>query len=65
MKIIFCETANASIELSNRELVLLSNAINESFGAIESWEYHTKMGVKEGEARVLLKEIGQLLKQMK
>ena len=46
------------IELSNRELLILNNALNEICNGIGTPEFETRIGATEAEASELLKAIG-------
>jgi hypothetical protein len=53
------------LRLTNEELVLLNNALNEVCNgiAIEEWEFQTRLGASLNEARDLLQRFHALLKQ--
>jgi hypothetical protein len=56
---------SASISLTEAELILLSNSLNEVLNGIEITEFQTRLGVSREAARDLLNQIGSLLDKMK
>jgi hypothetical protein len=54
----------AQASLTHRDLRVLAQALNEVLNgpeAIEDWEFHTRMGVKRDEAKLLLNKVRQSL----
>lgn len=51
------------LELSKDELGVLSNALNEVCNGIEVWEFDTRMGIKIGDARIVLKSLTSIYKR--
>jgi hypothetical protein len=57
-----------TIALSNEDLLLIQNALNEILNgpeAIEDWEFETRVGFKRAEATLLLEKIGSAIDQPK
>jgi len=60
-----CQTT-ASIQLSNDELALLNNALNEICHGIDlAGEFSTRIGCEKQEAEQLLQQIHRLMEDMK
>lgn len=58
------DSAQIRLHLTDSELMLLSNALNEVCNgseAIPDWEFHTRMGVDRTEALRLLARVHDLL----
>jgi len=56
--------ANASLALSDDDLLLLNNALNEVLngpGAIDEWEFQLRLGVGRKHAVDLLARLGRVL----
>jgi hypothetical protein len=51
-----------TLEVSQDELGILSNALNETLECIEEWEYQTRMGVSSETVLALLKELSRAYK---
>ncbi len=49
------------LTLTNREAIILVNAINESLEALEDWEYSSRVGASRAEAERLRAKISKLL----
>lgn len=54
------KVGNITIELSSDELVIIKNALNESFEAIEPCEFSTRMGAEIDEVENLLVELSRI-----
>lgn len=50
-----------AVELSEHELVLLMNAINEALNAVDEWEFETRLGARPAEAKELHRKLRSLL----
>jgi hypothetical protein len=50
-----------TVEVSEAELTLLNNALNEVCNGIDVPEFETRLGATEAEAQSLLKRINSLL----
>ncbi len=61
MRIIAMQTNEAMVVLSERELVMINNALNEVRGMFDSDEMQIRMGVQPSEVGALLEAINQLL----
>lgn len=55
----------ATVRLTRKELIILSNAINETREAVEEWEFSTRVGARLAEAEELLERLSALLASMK
>jgi hypothetical protein len=51
------------IEASRDELVTLSNCVNETLEAIESWEFPIRVGASPEEGRRIMRLIQEALRQ--
>ena len=59
---------STTVQLTKKELMTLTNALNEVINgpeAIEAWEFSTRMGVEPSEAEQLLVKISALLTPIK
>jgi hypothetical protein len=45
------------LSLTRQELLLLTGAVNEAIEAVEDWEFSTRLGAEEGEARELRSDL--------
>ncbi len=65
MELLGTDQKGTQLRLTNEELVLLNNALNEVCNgiAIEEWEFQTRLGASLNEARDLLQRFHALLKQ--
>lgn len=61
MKLLKRDGTAYTVELSEAELMLLNNALNEVCNGIEVAEFHSRLGATENEAQALLKRINSLL----
>ena len=61
MKIIEVQRGNATVQLSEIELLILNNALNEVCNASEVPEFATRLGATIVEVRNFLKEVNGLL----
>ena len=50
-----------SVQLSEHELVLLANALNEAREAVDDWEFHTRLGANAKEADDLRLKLENIL----
>lgn len=64
MKSIDLKDRSVVIELSDRELILINNALNEVCNGIDVPEFETRLGGTTEEASRLLREIGKELKKL-
>lgn len=64
MKIINTNAKEATISISNAELLILNNALNEICNGIDIFEFETRIGTNRENATDILKKIGSLLDQM-
>ena len=64
MKSIDLKNRSVVIELSDRELILINNALNEVCNGIDVPEFGTRLGGTTEEANQLLREIGKELKKL-
>jgi len=64
MVVIQVEGDGVTIRISKSELVILSNALNETREAIEDWEFETRVGASTVEAEGLRAELNAVLSQM-
>ena len=51
------------LELSQDELGVLSNALNEVCNGIEVWEFDTRMGINIENARIILESLTSIYKK--
>ena len=51
------------VTITRDEVSLVNNAINEALGAVEEWEFQTRVGVTTAEARALRSTFGALLRE--
>jgi hypothetical protein len=54
-----------SLSFTREELAFLSNAIGESFEAVEDWEYQTRVGGTKEELEAIRARISALYQQAK
>jgi hypothetical protein len=64
MKSIELKDRSVVIELSDRELILINNALNEVCNGIDVPEFETRLGGTTEEASQLHREIGKELKKL-
>jgi hypothetical protein len=64
MRIVVIEAGAATVRLTNAELVIVNNALNEVCNGIDVQEFSTRLGAKISEVRALLKEVNSLLARM-
>jgi hypothetical protein len=57
--------ADALVKLSRQELAFISNAITESFLAIEEWEYGTLLALDMTEAESLRTQVNNVLDRLR
>ena len=57
MKILKVERGCATVQLSESDLIIIVNAINETQEAIEEWEFSTRVGANISDAETLRKKI--------
>lgn len=55
---------SAVVEVDYKELVALSNALNETFNALEAWEFPIRMGVELDATKKLHQEIMLLIDEI-
>ncbi len=55
----------ATVRLSEKELILLVSAINETQEAVEEWEFSSRVGAEPAEAEDLHLKLRALLDSMK
>ena len=63
MKLISKINDQLTIEMSKDELSFLSNAINETLEAVDEFEFQTRTGGTSEEAKHLMTELGEILRQ--
>jgi hypothetical protein len=56
---------DALVKLSRQELAFISNAITESFLAIEEWEYGTLLALDMTEAEGLRTQVNEVLDRLR
>ena len=49
-----------TLSVNEDELVAIINALNETLGLIEDWEYQTRMGVSKEEVTAMLDQFREL-----
>ncbi len=54
------EPNNTLIRFSNKELLILNNALNEVCNALDRVEFSTRMGAELQDVRDLLRQIGEV-----
>jgi hypothetical protein len=66
MELIASNGQHSTIRLSNSELMLINNALNEVANGIDiaDTEFHTRLGASRLEARQLLTMVGECLSEM-
>jgi hypothetical protein len=65
MEMIHLERDSATVRLTETDLVILANAINETQNAIEAWEFPIRVGADLAEAEALRQRLSSLLASMK
>ncbi len=65
MEMIHLEHDSATVRLTESDLVILANAINETQNAIEAWEFPIRVGGDLAEAEALRQRLSSLLASMK
>ena len=58
------EGGAAPVNLSEKELVILNNALNEVLNGIEVFEFSTRLGCEPDEALTLMNRIGAVLERL-
>ena len=61
MHLIQSTVEGAIVLLTQRELTILANAINETLQEVEDWEFSTRVGVEPAEADILRRKIVETL----
>ena len=64
MQIQYVEAGKATVVLTEEELLIVNNAVNEVCNALDVAEFSTRMGASMDEARSLLRQIGELCDRM-
>ncbi|HOX08345.1 MAG TPA: hypothetical protein PK280_18265 [Planctomycetota bacterium] len=54
-------SAGVEVRLSQDELVIINNAINEALEALDQSEFGTRMGASVSEAQALLSQLGAMI----
>jgi hypothetical protein len=65
MEALQIEKESAIVRLTERDVLLLANVINEAQEAIESWEFSTRVGADPAEAEALRGALRELLASMR
>lgn len=52
------------VSMTRRELLLLANSVNEALEAVEDWEFSTRLGVPQDDARALLTELNRVIAEL-
>ena len=60
MRVLEAGKGKAVVELSDKEIVALNNALNEVCNGIEIPEFATRMGVQLSEAKALLANLKEI-----
>jgi hypothetical protein len=64
METVQVERDGATLKLTEAELIILANAINEALEALPDWEFSTRIGATPGEATALRERIGAIISSM-
>jgi hypothetical protein len=65
MKMLHLIGTSAVVSLTEHELMILANSINETREAIEEWEFETRVGASSAEAELLHQQIKAIGRKMK
>jgi hypothetical protein len=58
------EKDHVAVLVGRDDLSFLANCINESLGAVEDWEFQTRLGVTRSEARDAIKILSDLARSI-
>ncbi len=64
MNILSLESGTARLELTEHELVIVNNALNETLNAIDDDEFDTRVGATTGEVDALLSAVRGALRSL-
>ncbi|WP_372728403.1 hypothetical protein [Nocardioides sp.] len=64
MQINSTDATQATVTLTDAELRLLNNAMNEALEALDDDEFETRVGAERSEMQALLSEVNALIKSL-
>ena len=62
MKLVKRKNTSMTLEVSEREVRIFSSALNETFEAVEEWEFSSRIGVDVNEAKRVQQELCAILR---
>lgn len=65
MQLLKINVGSVSMQLTEAELILVNNTLNEVLNGIKITEFQTRLGLSREAAQKLLNEIGSLLDKIK
>ena len=65
MEVINVDRAHATLALTENELLILCNAINETRNAVSFWEFHSRVGADLYDAEELHRKLRRVLHAMR
>jgi len=63
MQVLQQDSRGATVSLTQEDLRIINNALNETCEFIAEWEFATRVGAQRDEALALLEQVNKLLRR--